>query len=360
MSPPKEGGNPNFPFTLDLRRAAVQAACAATGPKLGACNIAPHRTTGIPTMRHHSLSLLTMAALAMGTGLARADEACLQNFSAEGSLFSGKTYKTSATFAAVAPQDAFSRAYAFTVQHGFTVVSSDKSMGIISAAQSVSYGKGKTVPLNIVVAAEQGGSKVAMMYATGAGVMSPEDAIKKHFCLTLAAVAGGTSAGTDSPAPAAAEAAPPQARRAAPRQIPGLASITPEQREALARELPKNVSDAKIRASMQAAAPTIKEFVERLSCMADGSAASSLNVFAVPGVNLGNAYVGLRPMRSTPYHDKSSCLTVSRIHGWSAPALNALRFEVVYVADDSGESTKTKHELIRQPDGAWLFSGNYY
>ena len=61
-------------------------------------------------------------------------------------------------------------------------------------------------------------------------------------------------------------------------------------------------------------------------------------------------------MTKMPYHNKGTGVSVSRIHGWNAPALNALRFEVVYLAEDSGESAKTSHQVVKQPDGAWLFT----
>ena len=54
------------------------------------------------------------------------------------------------------------------------------------------------------------------------------------------------------------------------------------------------------------------------------------------------------------YHSKGA-LTVTRIHGWTAPALNALTFEVMCLAEDSGESTKTRHQIVKPPDGEWLF-----
>ncbi|HEX8610292.1 MAG TPA: hypothetical protein VF800_03320 [Telluria sp.] len=45
--------------------------------------------------------------------------------------------------------DAISRVMACTAVNGFTVLSSNKEAGVICAAQSVSYGSGKTVPLRI-------------------------------------------------------------------------------------------------------------------------------------------------------------------------------------------------------------------
>ena len=89
--------------------------------------------------------------------------------------------------------------------------------------------------------------------------------------------------------------------------------------------------------------------------MVDYTGASAVNVFAAPAaVGVVGTLNGIRPMTRTPYHNKASCLTVTRVQGWMAPARNALRFEVVYTADDSGEAVKSRHEWVRQPDGTWL------
>ena len=116
---------------------------------------------------------------------------CEDNFTTEGSFFSGKTYKTSAQLASVKQPDAYKRAYVFTTENGFTITSSDKDIGVISANQTVSYGKGKTVPLNISVQPDGNGTRISLTYATSGGVTSPEDAIKRHFCLTVAAAEAG-------------------------------------------------------------------------------------------------------------------------------------------------------------------------
>jgi hypothetical protein len=134
---------------------------------------------------------------------------------------------------------------------------------------------------------------------------------------------------------------------------PNMPVITPEQKEKIAKALAQRVADERIKAMIAEASPTIAAFVEKLSCIADGHAASALNVYAAPGTNFQMIFY---PMVMTPYHNKGSCLSVVRLQGWSAPARNALKFEVVYVADDSGESAKTHHVVIKQPDGEWLFS----
>ena len=133
-------------------------------------------------------SVLTLSAVR-----ATAGEACLDNFASEGSFLSGRTYKTWAIVPGVRQGEAFSRAYAFTAEHGFTVSSADKEAGVISAAQSVSYGNGKTAPLSVTLQQRPDGVRVALTYGTSGGVSSPEDAIQRHFCLTIASVANGAT-----------------------------------------------------------------------------------------------------------------------------------------------------------------------
>lgn len=303
----------------------------------------------------HRLPAIAFLLLAFAGLAAHANEQCNDNFTVEGSFLSGKTYKTWAVFPAARPQDAFTRAYAFTAANGFTVTNADKEAGVITAAQSVSYGKGKTVPLNIVVGTEAaGGVRVAMVYATSGGLVSPEAAIRKHFCMTLAAVGVPDGAGGAAPVQPSSAEAPPVAMPNPVRQLRGYASATPEQGAVIARELVKAVPAGPIRAAETEAEPALKEFIERLSCMVDSTGASAMNTYAAPGSNIANYLIAARPMSRTHYHAKSACLTVTRVQGWVAPAKNALRFEVVFTAEDSGEAVRTHQEFVRQPDGTWL------
>lgn len=114
------------------------------------------------------------------------EQQCKTNFTVEGSFFKGKTYKTWAIVSNVPTSVAYKNIYLKTVKDGWNITSSDKDMGIISAAQSVSYGNGKTAPLNIIVEQEnESDSKVSITYSTSGGVSSPEDAVLKSFCETV-------------------------------------------------------------------------------------------------------------------------------------------------------------------------------
>ena len=133
------------------------------------------------------LWMVLCAVLLSGVALADSSQ-CGDNFTVEGSFFSGKTYKTWAEFPGVKADYAFKKVYVYTVKDGWNISQADKEIGVISASQVVSHGKGKTAPLNIVVEEKGAGSKVSMTYSTSGGVSSPDDAVKNHFCATLAEV----------------------------------------------------------------------------------------------------------------------------------------------------------------------------
>lgn len=115
-------------------------------------------------------------------------EQCKTNFTKEGSFFSGTTFKTWAEVEGVESAVAFKKVYLQTVKDGWKITSSDKEMGIISAAQDVSYGNGKTAPLNIIVEkSATNGSKISITYSLSGGVKSPEKAVIESFCKTIGA-----------------------------------------------------------------------------------------------------------------------------------------------------------------------------
>lgn len=297
---------------------------------------------------------LVSAALGLMALNAVAGDACSDNFTTEGNMLLGRTFKTWAVLPGVRADDAFTRAQQFTVANGMTVLSADRAAGVISAQQSATMVSGRGAPMGILVLPEGNGTRVAMHFGTLAGQMSPADAVKRHFCLTIAAAGSGPAQaegnnnnnnnnnnGTgNAPAP----------RRA----LHGFATPTDVQQQRLAKELQKVVPNGRVRAIMLDARRAIDDFVSKVACMMDGGR-SAMNALAVPGQNL-KMWLGWGPIGRTTYHDKGACMTVNRIHGWEAPANNAITFEVVYVADDSGETATFKHEAVRQPDGVWLFN----
>lgn len=137
-------------------------------------------------------SILVLAASVLCGGIpsvTMADE-CADNFTVEGSLMSGRTYKTFAVVPGVTKADAIAAAGRNLATDGWQINSTNENMGVISASQGVTGGTGKTVPLNVLVDDVTGGVKVSMTYRTSGGLSSPTDAVVKQFCTTIAAVAG--------------------------------------------------------------------------------------------------------------------------------------------------------------------------
>ena len=135
----------------------------------------------------------------------------------------------------------------------------------------------------------------------------------------------------------------------------GIVPITSTQAAMIDASLLIKGEESAIKKAIAEAAPNISSFLKINSCLA-GYNGSSLNTFAAPGkLYPNNNYIG-GPMPTMYKHNKAICATVIRIHGWSMPSKNALRFEVVYKAEDSGESGKAEHEVQRQANGQWLFS----
>jgi hypothetical protein len=131
-----------------------------------------------------------LAVIGMGANLVRADEAaCQAHFTSEGSFFTGKKYSTWLEFPAVTKSDAYSRIYTTVAKDGWNIVNSDKDAGVLSAAQSVSFGKGSQAPMLIVVETSKDGSKATATFRTGGGQMSKEETIRTKLCSYLGAAA---------------------------------------------------------------------------------------------------------------------------------------------------------------------------
>ncbi|MFN3789067.1 hypothetical protein [Massilia sp.] len=138
-------------------------------------------------------------------------------------------------------------------------------------------------------------------------------------------------------------------------QTRGLAPVTETQAAKIDAALQLNSPNTAIGQAISEAKSTIAPFLKIHSCLS-GYNASSLNVYAAPGKLYPNNNYPHSLIPQMRGHDKSSCLTVQRIHGWTMPSANTLRFEVVYLSDSSGESGKSHHEVQKQANGEWLFS----
>src|SRR5215207_1318686 len=75
---------------------------------------------------------------------------CEKNFTEEGSFFKGKTYKTWQEYKDVAFDSAFRRVAQAVAENNWGTVNANKDLGIITAGQAVTMGKGSVAPLNVI------------------------------------------------------------------------------------------------------------------------------------------------------------------------------------------------------------------
>jgi len=136
----------------------------------------------------------------------------------------------------------------------------------------------------------------------------------------------------------------------------GLPTPTEGQLKAIDSALKVKGNNAALVNAIAEASESISGFIKIQTCIMDDRRGALLNIYAAPGTDEYNPmFYPMYPAGRMQYHDKSSCVSVVRMNGWEMPAKNALKFEVVYVSDSSGESVKEQHLLVKQSSGEWLF-----
>jgi len=133
------------------------------------------------------ISLLVTAAST--SAIAETDRACEANFLVEGSFFTGKTYKTWQEHTGVTYDSSFRKVAQAMASSGWGTVNPNKDLGIISASQSVTMGKGATAPLNVLVKEDGAKVRVEVTFATSAGQSASEDTAKTQLCKLVEAPA---------------------------------------------------------------------------------------------------------------------------------------------------------------------------
>ena len=136
-----------------------------------------------------------------------------------------------------------------------------------------------------------------------------------------------------------------------------LAKISPAQQTRIAQALKNGSVDVKSGVNVDQATPKMRAFIERLSCIRqynDGGS-SVLQNLAAPGVSFK---FFVPPMHGTKVHNKSSCLTVTSVvlKVANTKAGDALQIKVSYLAEDSGETTTSNHEINKNSKGVWWFT----
>jgi hypothetical protein len=115
---------------------------------------------------------------------------CAKNFSYNGSFLAGRTFKTNLAIMGVSKDEGVERAAKWLAKDGWSITSANKDLGIVTASQTVSYGEGKTAPLNVAIDSISGGVDVAISFSISGGTTAPVNAVKDSFCNILSAIAG--------------------------------------------------------------------------------------------------------------------------------------------------------------------------
>lgn len=143
-----------------------------------------------------------------------------------------------------------------------------------------------------------------------------------------------------------------------------MAHISAQQQARIAQALKEGNSDANVQAMVVQATPKMRSFIERLSCIRqynDGGTAA-LQALAAPGVSFK---FFVPPMHGTRNHSKAGCLTVvsvqlkpasTQVKAGGVKAGDALQIKVSYLAEDSGETTTSNHEINKNAKGVWWFT----
>ena len=145
-------------------------------------------------------TLLTLAIVATVSGCANQPSstpetkaapkgACVTNFVTEGGFWAGQKHSTHEVFQKKSAAAAFDSVLQIMVTSGYQIVSNNKESGLISASQTVSYGQGKTVPINVLIKKISSSDiKVEVSTVFSGGVTASVESVQMEFCKFLAAV----------------------------------------------------------------------------------------------------------------------------------------------------------------------------
>jgi|GEM_PF-7112813 len=140
--------------------------------------------------------------------------------------------------------------------------------------------------------------------------------------------------------------------QSSPVTAPGFIASAPDSGKEIQLILPP---DTRTREAIDAALPIVKKVLAIHQCVKTLDGMLQLNFWAVPGVNFRGSFNSVYPNSTwyMKYHDRNKCVSVRAIDNWAMPALNALKFRVVYFAEDSGETVNFAYLLKKIDDGSW-------
>jgi hypothetical protein len=133
------------------------------------------------------LFVLMLGAILLPGCATQTGQQCQDNFKTSGSIFSGKSFSTTADLPMTPAPAAFDKAYKALLREGFRIESSDAQRGAISAYQNVNFSN-KTAPLNLLVEPLGQGSRLTFVFVASGGLYTPEAGARDYFCELVAQV----------------------------------------------------------------------------------------------------------------------------------------------------------------------------
>jgi hypothetical protein len=136
-----------------------------------------------------------------------------------------------------------------------------------------------------------------------------------------------------------------------------LARITPAQSARIAQAVKEGNTDPKAVSNINQATPKMRAFIERLSCIRQYNDGGSATLQALAAPNASFKFF-VPPMHGTKVHNKTTCLTVTSVQLKLVTLQGALaiQIKVSYIAEDSGETTTSNHEINKNSKGLWWFT----
>jgi len=112
---------------------------------------------------------------------------CAQNFTYDGSFFSGRLFKTHQFIKNISKKDAVNRATKYIARDGYIITDSDEEMGIISGYIGV-IGSSRTVPFNITVDQVNNGVNVIITKRILGGMTVHAPSVQNTFCSIMESI----------------------------------------------------------------------------------------------------------------------------------------------------------------------------
>lgn len=132
-------------------------------------------------MKNVKIALFALATVCASASFA-ADKECETNTTVDGTLLAGRTYKTHAFVAEIAPAAVMKKVSQNLASTGWQITTADSNLGIITATTGANHSNGKTSPLSVAIEEKNGGVNLSISFVTLGGVKAKTEDVTKQFC----------------------------------------------------------------------------------------------------------------------------------------------------------------------------------